>query len=166
MMHYFDALSWSFSNTLEGDTQALFAVVFFLVGFAVCGSFLYQLRIRAWPSVPGTLRGSAVARWGATEMVTHEQDYSVEVCYDYEVDGERHTGQRFSPWVVVASHNLKWILEKRLRVATAQDTLEVFYNPRNPTKSFLVRPGIVGLLVTASLAVFCFWCPVLVWQAV
>ena len=79
----------------------------------------------------------------------------MDALYEYTVDGNLYKGNRVSPWVMVATHNAKVVLEKQLRkVERSRDgSVSVFYNPANPKKSLLIKPGVFGLKVTALIAV-------------
>ncbi len=142
-----------FTKVLDGDTQSIFLLVS-AYAFAVClYSFVYQRRVSSWPSVRGRLLRSEVAKSGGTEWARSDQEYVADALYEYEVDGEAHRGRRISAWVVVASHNLRSVLEAQLKEITQYDdgSVAVFYNPKKPAKSLLVKPGWVGQLVTLAL---------------
>jgi hypothetical protein len=134
----------------QGEVQGVVfwgAVYCFVVGLF---SLVYQLRIRHWPVATGVLAKAGVERWGGAEWVKSDQEYSLKAAYVYRVDGQVHEGHRVSPWVVVASHNARFLLESQLKGVQrhADGTVSVFYNPRRPHKSYLIRPGWTGLLVT------------------
>lgn len=140
---------------LDGDKQA---VLFFCSVYAAVTlgySAVRQAGARGWPTTRGVLAEAAVKKFGATEWAVGEQDYRVAALYTYQVNGETYEGKRVSPWVVVASHNARFILQRQLsRIRRLEgNTVEVFFNPARPGKSFLVRPGKFGLSVTFVLAV-------------
>jgi len=145
--------------------QGFFALLFFGLGFACLHSLAYQLRIRAWPVTNGKLLEADTRIIGGHDARRpSETDYINSVAYAYSVDGESYVGDRFSPWVVVASHNLKRLLEKQLDDVETGGNVPVRYNPKKPAKSFLKKPGLAGLLVTSVFALFCFYTPVLVFK--
>ena len=134
----------------QGEVQAIVfwaAVYCFLVGLF---SLVQQWRIRRWPIAVGVLAKAGVERWSGPEWATSDQQYSVKAAYVYRVDGQVHEGHRVSPWVVVASHNARFLLESQLKGVQrhADGTVSVFYNPKRPRKSFLIRPGVAGMLAT------------------
>ncbi|WP_157694103.1 DUF3592 domain-containing protein [Hydrogenophaga crassostreae] len=146
----------------QGEAQAIIfwaAVYCFLIGLF---SLTYQLRIRSWRVASGVLAKAGLERWGGPEWVKSDQQYSLKAAYVYRVDGRVHEGHRVSSWVMVASHNARFLLESQLKGVQrhADGTVSVFYNPRRPHKSFLIRPGVVGMLVTCVLMLgpaFYYW---------
>jgi hypothetical protein len=158
---------WMHTQTMweqlwQGEVQAIVfwgAVYCFVVGLF---SLVYQLRIRRWPVASGVLAKAGVQRWGGPEWVQSDQQYSLDAAYVYRVDGRVYEGHRVSSWVMVASHNARFLLESQLKGVQrhADGTVSVFYNPKRPHKSYLIRPGMVGLLVTWILIVgpaFYYW---------
>lgn len=147
-------LSDMWALALEGELQGVWfwaAVYTFVVGV---GSLSYQVRIRNWPAVQGNLSHAAVEKWGIPDIVASEQDYTAKAQYTYEVDGQSYEGRRVSPWVIVATTNLRALLAYQLKgiEASPDGAVKVLYNPRNPAKSFLIAPGWVGLCVTLLVA--------------
>ncbi len=155
-------LKQAVDSALAGNIEGLFACLFFLLGFANLCSLHYQLRIRRWPTTPGRLVRADTKRWGGRTFQLHDQDYENVVAYEYRVNGDLFTGERFSAWVVIASHNLRFLLERQLEGLNDSGTVEVIYNPSHPGKSFLVRPGPFGMVVTLVFAGLCFSIPWLV----
>ena len=146
-----EAISTYFEAVIAGDEQAikLLAAAYFATAFFL--SFIYQLRIRSWPMTPGALAEKGLDRWGAS-MRADEQNYEANVRYQYSVDGVSYDCDRLSPWVVFVTANLRFVLNWQLRGIRklSDDRVEVFYNPSNPKKSFLVKPGNIGLSITAG----------------
>ena len=161
-MDLIESLQQAFAAAQAGRFEGYFALLFFFLGFLCIYSIVYQLRIRGWPSTPGQLLKAHTREFGAKAFIPAETDYINAVAYEYGVAGKTYVGERFSPWVMVASHNLKALLEKQLDGIQAGQTVPVYYNPRKPAKSFLKRPGMVGLVVTALIALGCFATPTLI----
>lgn len=164
MMELIESLQQAMAAAQAGRFEGFFALLFFGLGFACLYSIVYQLRIRSWPSTTGQLLKANTEKFGPTDFVLAETDYINAVAYEYTVRGETHIGKRFSAWLLVASHNLKFLLEKQLEGFEAGQAVPVYYNPRKPAKSFLRRPGIPGLVVTALFALGCFATPVLIFD--
>lgn len=124
--------------------------------FAVCAySAAYQVRIRNWPSTTGSLQHATVARFGINERNLSSQNYEADTRYSYEVSNIQYEGSRLSPWVLMASHNLRVLLRWQLssiRSGPAGE-VDVFYNPKNPAKSFLIVPSKLGILITFLVSV-------------
>ncbi len=140
---------------LKGDEQSLslIAAVYMLL---VCGySVFYQVRMSRWPSVPGKLRHTKIRTFGARERVLADQDYVADALYEYEVDGTPYENSRISPWVIVASHNVRFILHRQLnRITIGPDgEIAVHYNPQRLENSVLKTPRAVGQLITMTIGI-------------
>lgn len=147
---------------VQGEKQGVLFFVALYTSVIMTASVLYQFHVRTWPETRGTLRRSGLAKFGATERLTSNQDYRADALYDYIVNGETYTGKRVSPWVMVASHNARFLLERQLdKIRRFDDgTVAVFYNPARPAKSFLIKPGNVGLafcVVIAAVPLPWYW---------
>lgn len=142
-----------YENLLSGDKQAILIVA--AAYFALMGlvSLIFQLRILSWPMTNGTLVHSGLLRWGASNFAG-EQDYEAEVKYHYRVDGKQYEGKRLSSWYIIASANLRFLLRWQLNGITnlAPEEIAVFFNPSAPEKSYLIRPGKIGLSLTVAIA--------------
>ncbi len=140
---------------LDGDRQSmlLIAAVYMLL---VCGySVLYQVRMSRWPGVSGKLRHLEVELFGARERALPNRQYYSDALYEYSVGGSSYENSKISPWVMVASHNARFLLHRQLRKVAAgpEGEVTVYYNPQRPHKSILIKPGPVGQLVTAALGI-------------
>jgi len=133
-----------------------------LSGFCVLAglySLIFQYRVRHWPYVWGVLQGAAVQETGATEWTNSDQAYRAKVRYVYEVNGSRFEGHRLSAMTVVASHNAQALLQQQLeRVERrGEEKAKVYFDPKNPTKSYLINGSMTQLLVTLALIAFMIW---------
>lgn len=142
------------SRVMEGDRQSILLLVS-LYCFLVLGySTIYQCRMRRWPSTTGHLAnfGKKVFEPSASRSDT---TYRPNALYEYYVNGKQYQGKRVSAWIVVASHNAKGILDWQSRGVerVGDDQVRVFYNPENPSKSVLIKPGQAGLAMTVLGAV-------------
>lgn len=156
------AISLAFGSALRVELKGIFASVFFLLTFVNLSSIIYQLRIRRWLATTGKLLIAATKAFGVTEVNPSDVNYTNDVSYEYSVDGNTHIGRRLSPWVIVATHNLKAILENQLNGLATGRRIAVFYNPAKPQQAFLKQPSILGIFITLGFAVFCFVTPMLV----
>ncbi|TVT48433.1 MAG: DUF3592 domain-containing protein [Denitromonas halophila] len=140
---------------LDGEKRGIlfFASTYVFVMLVYSG--VYQLRIAKWFETDGVLLAAAVEKVGGADLVMSNQDYASKALYEYVVGGVSYQGTRISPWIVLASHNARFVLERQMRKIqkTADGHVRVFYNPSNPGKSFLVKPGGFGIVVTFTLAV-------------
>lgn len=138
----------------EGKARGIyfFAALYTLVALGY--SYLYQGRIASWPSTKGRLVGAGVNRFGATTHARTDQEYALSARYRYSVGGKEYIGTRISPWLVIASHNARFVLEWKLKKIDRYEdgSVRVFFNPGNPARSFLARPGIFSRMLTLALA--------------
>lgn len=151
ILEYFQDMFVLASN---GEVQGVFfyaAVYAFLV---LTYSLVFQLRIASWPSVVGELIDGRISEFGK-ENAPVERDYKVAVSYNYRVGNKEYSGKRLSPWVFVTNNNAAFILKSQLNKITesADGGVTVYYNPRKPRKSFLIKPGLIGKIITGLLAV-------------
>ncbi len=138
----------------NGEADAiLFFIALYLL--AVCTySLIMQVRMRSWPGVQGQLLHMGTKKIGGGTRVTSDQDYRNKVLYEYEVGGARYQGRRLSPWIIQTNHNLRSLLKRQIgKVAVSEDGgVTVYYNPRKPKQSVLIKPIRFGILFTAALA--------------
>jgi hypothetical protein len=154
-MNLFDAIRNTIMSAADGDRQSIILLCVIYV-FLVCSySLLWQMRMNSWPSVTGRLGKLGLRKFGGGEWALSNQDYVGDALYMYQVDGKEYTGERISPWVMVASHNLRSLLRLQQKAVDVKPDNEVtvYYNPRNPRKSFLVRTGAVSQVVTALIGI-------------
>ena len=152
MINYLQDM-WQLAS--EGERQGVF---FFasVYTFLVLGYSFYRQRLTLqWPATRGVLHSARLARFGGPEWQLSDQDYRTDALYEYTVAGETYQGKRVSPWVIVASHNARFILQRQLNKIDRHEDgqVTVFYDPKRPAKSFLIKPGKVGMIFTAALAI-------------
>lgn len=125
-----------------------FAVYSLIVGTY---SIVFYLRISRWPSVVGELN-QAVTTGLTRSAALSDRNYTAEVSYRYQIGGDEYHGNRLSPFLVVASHNLRFLIRQQMRgiKACAGGGVRVFYNPRRPEKSYLIAPHASGYAVILS----------------
>lgn len=150
-----DAIRNTISSAVAGDGQSilLLAAIYILL---VCGySVIWQMRVNAWPSVSGQLERLGLRKYGAGEWALSNQEYAADALYTYQVDGKAYSGKRISPWLFVASHNLRSVLRLQLKGVNvgSGNEVKVYYNPRKPEKSFLVRTGLISQIITALIGI-------------
>ena len=140
---------------VDGGKQG---VLFFaaLYTFLVClYSFIRQILIIRWSVTKGVLKNASLSKQGAQRLVLSDQEYKLDSLYSYKVGDIHYQGTRVSPWIIIASHNAKFLLEKQLSGITNNEdgTVNVLYNPNNPHKSYLIQPGVIGMAVTLAIAI-------------
>ncbi len=151
-IHYFQEM-WQFA--LQGKDQGIWFWATFYC-FAVCSySVVFQIRTLFWPSTPGERLDLEISQFGGPDASKSDQDYVSTALYRYKVSGEVYEGSRVSPWVFVASHNAKFILEKQISAIQhyPDGTVKVFYNPSNPQKSFLIIASKMGICITLTIGI-------------
>jgi len=124
---------------------------FFILGLY---SVFYQIKTRFWPVVQGVVIKVEAESFGGKDLVRSEQMYTSNAKYKYNVSGVEYEGSRVSPWVFVISFNLKILITMQLsRIEYFPDgRLKVFYNPKNPNKSFLIIASKAGIFITFLIA--------------
>ncbi|NND71032.1 MAG: DUF3592 domain-containing protein [Rhodothermales bacterium] len=138
---------------VDGGKQGILFFVavyaFLLPGY----SLIRQLIVRRWPGTPGVLIRAGVEGAGGVASVKWRGNYIATALYSYQVDGKSYDGSRVSAWVMMASYNARFLLQRQLdKIQTSGDgRVMVYYNPKNPQKSFLLKPGYAGLAVTVTL---------------
>ena len=152
-----------FLEQLKRGEPEQWLLLFMLYSVAASAyGFIYCVRINKWPSVFGDLEQFEVDRLSPNMQIS-DQNYSAEVRYLYKVDGKEYTGHRLSPFLMMVSHNLQFILRLQMGyVETRKDgKVRVYYNPRRPQKSYLIPPGVIGygfilafMLIPLSLYLF------------
>ena len=149
-MSAFEHLTDTISLAFAGDIQSIFLLVSVYVLMVCSYSVLYQVKVSRWPTVEGKLLTSGLRKYGGTEWAPADQEYVAETLYEYEVDGKKYLGKRLSPWIVVASHNARFVVNAQLnRVKRDPDgRVAVYYNPKAPGKSFLIPTAVASQLVT------------------
>ena len=75
--------------------------------------------------------------------------------YEYSVGGRSYENSKISPWIMVASHNVRFLLHRQRRKVSVgpEGEVIVYYNPRRPEKSILIKPRPVGQLITAAIGI-------------
>ena len=141
---------WELAARGEKQGVLYFVAVYMLL--VVGYSFIVQLRVRRWPRVQGVLIDEKMEVM-IPDAIRSEQNYRVSSLYSYEIDEKKYEGSRVSTWTVVASHNMSFLLKMQLdRIEKTGETgVVVYYNPKKPQKSCLIKPGITGLIVTFAL---------------
>lgn len=101
---------------------------------ALAYSSNYSRKIKKWPFVVGTLLKAEVEIINALDMGSA---YEL-VEYEYEVDGVRFVGNRLSP--LVFRGQVRRLINKQLAKIhyVSGNQVKVFYNDKDPRKSFLV----------------------------
>ncbi|MBD9482506.1 DUF3592 domain-containing protein [Pseudomonas sp. PDM14] len=161
-MDIFTAIYQVFERAAAGDKQSLALLAALYVCAVMVSSAMYLWLIWRWPSTTGQLVRCDVAMFGARDYVPSQQEYVGKVAYTYEVDGNAYSGNRLSPWKVMASANGRFVLQAQMRGIEVDPAgrVTVHYNPRKPAKSYLIRSGPFKQAVTllAGLApVLAYW---------
>lgn len=133
-------------DLFSGDRDAIIlaaAGYFALMGMV---SLVVIFRLSRWPSVVGVLHEEGIE--GSREL-----SYTTMVRYSYSVDGVTYEGDRLSAWYMMVTHNLRALLKLQFRLIERHEgaNITVFYNPREPQKSYLVVPGWRSVVVVVGL---------------
>ena len=151
MIEYTVAM-WELAS--NGDKQGVLFFVAVYMLLVVGYSLIFQLRVRSWPSVKGVLIDEKMEVM-MPDVLQSEQNYRVSALYNYRIAEKAYEGSRVSTWTVVASHNMRFLLKMQLdKIKKTGDTgVTVYYKPNKPVKSYLIKPGFTGLIVTFALVI-------------
>ena len=102
--------------------------------------YLFTKKLKKWPYVLGELAEISI---GPTPGI---RTVAGRVRYTYEVNGVVYKGKRLSPFTV--SGHVRNIISKQMAKIeyVPKDQVKVFYNPKNPSKSYLVRESFLEFL--------------------
>ena len=154
-MRLIDEITSTIVSATNGDEQSIVLLGAIYVLLVCSYSVVWQIRMNSWPSVTGRLEKLGLQKFGSTKWAITDQEYVSDALYTYRVSGKEYAGKRVSPWVMVASHNLRGLLRLQQKgVEVRRDNeVTVYYNPGNPGKSFLVRSGPFSQMFTALIGV-------------
>ncbi|TKB07025.1 DUF3592 domain-containing protein [Desulforhopalus sp. IMCC35007] len=140
---------------LHGQKQGIWFWAAVYISIVCSYSLIFQVRTRYWPHVQGELVQAKVEKFGPTDPVLSAQDYASSALYTYTVQGTIYTGTRISPWLFIASHNARFVLEKQMSSIERfpGGAVNVYYNPGNPRKSYLIIAGKAGIAITLLVCV-------------
>lgn len=112
------------------------AALYFLL--ALSYSTFYSYKIANWPFVGGKLTLIDVRTF-------HFNNYE-KVRYEYEVDAVSYIGNRLSP--IQFRGQVKRKIKKQMDKIEylTNDEVKVFFDPKNPSKSYLVRENWLDIL--------------------
>lgn len=141
----------------EGNLQGVWFWAAFYILLVCLYSTYFQIQTRFWASTHGTLLKLGAETFGSTNDLS-EQQYQGNALYSYTVNGKTYKGSRISPWAFVTNHNAKSLLLKQqtgIKIS-AQNSVTVFFNPKKPKKSFLLKANKFGVVVTLITAIVPF----------
>ena len=139
--------------TARGQAQG---IVFWAAVYAalVCAySAIRQMLTWRWQATTGRLLRLGTRKFGESLADPSMQEYLSDALYEYQVNGRHYQGKEVSAWKVVASRNLKGILERQQAGIERQDdndAITIYYNPARPAKALLIRPGWKSVLFTLA----------------
>lgn len=151
----FDYPMLMFELMLKGQVQGIFFWVVFYTTVACIVSFVIQIKIMRWPSVIGTLIKLEIGGSGS-EQAVQQRDNFLEAEYRYDIAEESYTGKRVSPTVIWTLGGLKCLLKRQIDAVEKlpDGKVRLFYNPKAPQKSYLIRPSKIALGMTLLPSIF------------
>jgi len=151
MIEYFEQM-WALAT--DGQAQGVFFWGSLYVCMMLLYSLVYQIKVTYWPGTKGELIDERIREFGHA-YAPSDKDYAASVSYKYVVDGKEYVGKRLSPWLFITNNNAKYILKKQLKLIfrLSDGVVMVYYNPRKPNKSYLIKPGLFGKFLTVFLAI-------------
>ncbi|MGE5866875.1 MAG: DUF3592 domain-containing protein [Rhizobacter sp.] len=142
-----DYLQRMFDLALHKEPQGVHFWATLYVVVVLVGSLWHALRVRAWPHVEGQLLGLGIRPLGSPGIGAVNQDHVPFARYRYEVSGQSYEGREISIWKMSASGMLlgaATILPRQVK-PNGTGKVIVYYHPRRPQKSLLLRPGWLSL---------------------
>ena len=110
--------------------------LFVLVGASIASYGVYTLgrarRTAAWPSVPGTITRSQVARG--------DESFEPDIAFAYNVDGVAHEGREITSGPSIAS-STEVAATRRIARYPVGTAVSVSYDPNRPSAA-LLEPGL------------------------
>ena len=118
---------------------AIIAFALYALAVTIC-IYLLPKKLKKWPYVLGELTAISI---GPTPGI---RTVAGRVRYTYEVNGVAYKGKRLSPFTV--SGHVKHIISTQMAKIeyVSKGQVKVFYNPKNPSKSYLVRESFFEFL--------------------
>jgi hypothetical protein len=143
-----------FDLACQKEPQGIHFWATLYVLIVLLGTLWHILRVRTWPSTDGQLLRLGIRPLGAPEFGTLNQAHVPDALYTYQVNGTPYQGRDISVWKMSASgllRNTARILPRQVK-PDASGKVPVYYNPKRPHKSLLLRPGWLSILfVSVSL---------------
>ena len=150
--NYMEYLTAMWELAVAGEKQGIVFFIALYCFLAMSISLIGQWRMRQWPSTTGKLLKAGTRTFGAYDTSPSETQYMIDVLYEYEVRGKKHRGKRVSPWIFITNHNASAILNHQFKsIDRRGDQVRIFFNPNNPKKSTLLRPGWFGICVSVAI---------------
>jgi len=137
---------------LQGNNQAIFFFIA-LYTFIVCTySVIFQYRVNHWHETKGKLIQHGLKKLGH-DNIRSEENYTASAIYTYTVNDTVYVGKKVSTWAMTGSGMMKNIGNQQLKGIgyLPNDGVRVFFNPKKPHKSVLIRPGIISQTFTFSI---------------
>ena len=148
-MEYFYTM---FEMAKAGEKQAIIFFIALYCFLIMSISLFGQWRMRQWPSTIGKLITAGTRVFGAHDLSPSDTQYRANALYEFEIRGKKYQGKRVSPWIFITNKNASAILEHQLNSIDRQgDRVRIFYNPDNPKKSTLLKPGWFGICVSIAI---------------
>lgn len=148
-----DYLQRMLDLALRKELQGIHFWATLYVLIVLVGSLWHALRVRRWPQVEGQLLSLGIRPLGSPDPGTRDQDYVPSALYRYEVNGQSYAGREISIWKMSASgmlQNTAKILPSQVRPSETGKVI-IYYNPKRPKKSLLLRPGWASISFLSAL---------------
>jgi len=113
-------------------------LVFFFVGARLL--WLQEARLIRYTPVRVTINATRIDEIPVSGGSEGEPSYRPVVTYHYEIDGERHTGQRVTPLNTTGGH--AWAAQRVANYRIGQ-AYTAWHDPALPTESFLARERVI-----------------------
>lgn len=120
-------------NLDNGNLIIWGTVVYFVLVLSY--SYIYYRKVQKWPYVVGELKYAYVY-----DVSDGDGGSAYErLRYEYEVEGRKFIGKRLSPFLIRGT--VVPLIKKQLAKIqyVSEGQVKVFYNPKKPKKSYLIK---------------------------
>ena len=140
----------AFSNVLQ--SLHLWATLYLLT--VLLSSIWYFVQVRAWPSADGNLLRALRSSSTTQPHGADRESHSSSPLYRYSVNGSPYEGFQVSLWTGAAF----WLTQRSIRNLPRQahqaaaGSIIVYFNPKHPERSLVVRPGWGSITILWSIS--------------
>ena len=130
-------------SLLAGDQNAIIKAVLAYFVIVGCYAIFVTFRMSRWPSVIGQLH-SIGEKAGVPSWSPDEQNFTGHARYTYTINGINYENDCLSPFYLLASYNLRFLIRWQLRFVerVKPDGVRIYYHSKKPKKSYLIRIGL------------------------
>ena len=155
MFDLFEYPKRMFDLLLLGDVQGILFLATAFVTLACLVSLAIQMKAARWQSVVGNLIKLELDGTGVRDHIG-QGNYYIDAEYEYRVDGVNHKGRGVSLALIWTGKSMQFVLRRQMAAVQRQPDgkVLVFYDPKKPEKSYLIKPSMLSKILTLVPIVF------------